>query len=65
MSTAAGAFAAIGVGIATLFLTPLLFYMPKTALAAIIMANIPLALVGAVIGLKLSGQKFGEVMQRS
>jgi SulP family sulfate permease len=33
---AAGAFAAVGVGLATLFLTPLLFYLPKTALAALI-----------------------------
>ena len=37
---AAGAFAAIGVGLATLFLTPLLFYMPKTALAAIIIVAV-------------------------
>jgi SulP family sulfate permease len=37
---AAGAFAAIGVGLATLFLTPLLFYMPKTALAAIIVVAV-------------------------
>ena len=37
---AAGAFAALGVGLATLFLTPLLFYMPKTALAAIIIVAV-------------------------
>jgi SulP family sulfate permease len=37
---AAGAFAALGVGLATLFLTPLLFYMPKTALAAIIVVAV-------------------------
>ncbi len=37
---AAGAFAAIGVGFATLFLTPLLFYMPKTALGAIIIVAV-------------------------
>ena len=44
-----GRFAAIGVGIATLFLTPLLFYMPKTALAAIIIvAVLSLADLGAL-----------------
>ncbi len=37
---AAGAFAAIGVALATLFLTPLLFFMPKTALAAIIIVAV-------------------------
>jgi SulP family sulfate permease len=37
---AAIAFAAIGVGLATLFLTPLLFYMPKTALAALIIVAV-------------------------
>ena len=37
---AASAFAAIGVGLATLFLTPLLFYMPKTALAALIIVAV-------------------------
>jgi len=37
---AAGAFAAIGVGLATLFLTPLLFYLPKTALGAIIIVAV-------------------------
>ena len=37
---AAGAFTAIGVGIATLFLTPLLFFLPKAALAAIIIVAV-------------------------
>ncbi len=37
---AAGAFAAVGVALATLFLTPLLFFMPKTALAAIIIVAV-------------------------
>ena len=37
---AAGAYTAIGVGLATLFLTPLLFYLPKTALAAIIIVAV-------------------------
>jgi SulP family sulfate permease len=37
---AAGAFTAVGVGIATLFLTPLLFFLPKAALAAIIIVAV-------------------------
>jgi SulP family sulfate permease len=46
---AAGAFTAVGVGIATLFLTPLLFFLPKAALAAIIIvAVLSLVDLGAV-----------------
>jgi len=37
---AAGAFTAVGVGLATLFLTPLLFHLPKAALAAIIIVAV-------------------------
>ena len=37
---AAGAFTAVGVALATLFLTPLLFFLPKTALAAIIIVAV-------------------------
>ena len=37
---AAGAFTAVGVAIATLFLTPLLFILPKAALAAIIIVAV-------------------------
>jgi SulP family sulfate permease len=37
---AAGAFTAVGVGVATLFLTPLLFFLPKAALAAIIIVAV-------------------------
>jgi len=46
---AAGAFTAVGVAIATLFLTPLLFFLPKAALAAIIIvAVLSLVDIGAV-----------------
>jgi len=46
---AAGAFTAVGVAIATLFLTPLLFYLPKAALAAIIIvAVLSLVDIGAI-----------------
>jgi sulfate permease, SulP family len=46
---AAGAFTAVGVAIATLFLTPLLFYLPKAALAAIIIvAVLSLVDLGAI-----------------
>jgi SulP family sulfate permease len=46
---AAGAFTAVGVGLATLFLTPLLFFLPKAALAAIIIvAVLSLVDIGAV-----------------
>ena len=46
---AAGAFTAVGVGIATLFLTPLLFFLPKAALGAIIIvAVLSLADFGAL-----------------
>jgi SulP family sulfate permease len=46
---AAGAFTAVGVGIATLFLTPLLFFLPKAALAAIIIvAVLSLVDIGAI-----------------
>jgi SulP family sulfate permease len=46
---AAGAFTAVGVAIATLFLTPLLFFLPKAALAAIIIvAVLSLVDVGAI-----------------
>jgi len=46
---AAGAFTAVGVGIATLFLTPLLFFLPKAALAAIIIvAVLSLVDLGAI-----------------
>ncbi len=37
---AAGAYTAIGVALATLFLTPLLFFLPKTTLAAIIIVAV-------------------------
>jgi SulP family sulfate permease len=37
---AAGAFTAVGVALATLFLTPLLFFLPKAALAAIIIVAV-------------------------
>ena len=37
---AAGAYTAVGVALATLFLTPLLFYLPKAALAAIIIVAV-------------------------
>lgn len=37
---AAGAFTAVGVGVATLFLTPLLFFLPKAALGAIIIVAV-------------------------
>jgi sulfate permease, SulP family len=46
---AAGAFTAVGVAIATLFLTPLLFFLPKAALAAIIIvAVLSLVDIGAI-----------------
>jgi SulP family sulfate permease len=46
---AAGAFTAVGVALATLFLTPLLFFLPKAALAAIIIvAVLSLADFGAI-----------------
>jgi SulP family sulfate permease len=46
---AAGAFTAVCVGVATLFLTPLLFFLPKAALAAIIIvAVLSLVDVGAI-----------------
>jgi SulP family sulfate permease len=46
---AAGAFTAAGVAIATLFLTSLLFYLPKAALAAIIIvAVLSLVDIGAI-----------------
>ena len=46
---AAGAFTAVGVAIATLFLTPLLFFLPKAALAAIIIvAVLSLVDLGAI-----------------
>ena len=37
---AAGAFTAVGVAVATLFLTPLLFFLPKAALGAIIIVAV-------------------------
>lgn len=37
---AAGAFTAVGVALATLFLTPLLFFLPKAALAAVIIVAV-------------------------
>ncbi len=37
---AAGAFTAVGIGLAALFLTPLLFFLPKATLAAIIIAAV-------------------------
>lgn len=37
---AAGAFTAIGIGLAALFLTPLLFFLPKATLAAIIIVAV-------------------------
>ncbi len=46
---AAGAFTAVGVALATLFLTPLLFFLPKAALAAIIIvAVLSLVDLGAI-----------------
>ncbi len=46
---AAGAFTAVGVAIATLFLTPLLYFLPKAALAAIIIvAVLSLVDIGAI-----------------
>ena len=49
LTPAAGAFTAIGVAIATLFLTPLLFFLPKAALAAIIIvAVLSLVDIGAI-----------------
>lgn len=46
---AAGAFTAAGVALATLFLTPLLFFLPKAALAAIIIvAVLSLVDIGAI-----------------
>jgi SulP family sulfate permease len=46
---AAGAFTAVGVAMTTLFLTPLLFFLPKAALAAIIIvAVLSLVDIGAV-----------------
>jgi len=46
---AAGAFTAVGVAVATLFLTPLLFFLPKAALAAIIIvAVLSLVDIGAI-----------------
>jgi len=46
---AAGAFTAVGVAMATLFLTPLLFFLPKAALAAIIIvAVLSLVDLGAI-----------------
>ena len=45
---AAGAFAAVGIALATLFLTPLLFYLPHTTLAAtIVVAVLSLVDLGA------------------
>ncbi len=37
---AAGAFTAVGVALATLFLTPLIFFLPKATLAAIIIVAV-------------------------
>ncbi|HUU45013.1 MAG TPA: sulfate permease [Acidobacteriota bacterium] len=37
---AAGAFTAIGIGLATLFLTPLLYFLPKATLAAVIIVAV-------------------------
>lgn len=46
---AAGAFTAIGIALATLFLTPLLFFLPKATLAAtIVVAVLSLVDLGAV-----------------
>ncbi len=46
---AAGAFAAIGIALAALFLTPMLFYLPKATLAAtIIVAVLALVDIGAM-----------------
>ena len=46
---AAGAFTAVGIALATLFLTPLLFYLPKATLAAtIIVAVLTLVDLGAL-----------------
>lgn len=46
---AAGAFTAIGIALATLFLTPLLFFLPKATLAAtIIVAVLSLVDIGAL-----------------
>jgi SulP family sulfate permease len=46
---AAGAYTAVGVALATLFLTPLLFYLPKATLAAIIIvAVLSLVDIGAL-----------------
>ena len=46
---AAGAFTAVGMALATVFLTPLLFYLPKATLAAtIILAVLTLVDVGAI-----------------
>lgn len=46
---AAGAFAAIGIALATLFLTPLIFFLPKATLAAtIIVAVLSLVDLGAL-----------------
>jgi len=46
---AAGAFTAVGIGMATLFLTPLLHYLPKATLAAtIIVAVLSLIDIGAL-----------------
>ncbi len=46
---AAGAFTAIGIGLATLFLTPFLYYLPQAVLAAtIILAVLSLVDIGAI-----------------
>ena len=46
---AAGAFTAIGIALATLFLTPLLFFLPNATLAAtIIVAVVSLVDLGAL-----------------
>ena len=37
---AAGAFTAVGIALATLFLTPLLFFLPKATLGAIIIVAV-------------------------
>lgn len=56
---AAGAFTAVGIGLAVLFLTPLLFFLPKATLAATIIVAV-LSLVDFSILKKTWGYSFAD-----